>query len=363
MPDKVGLSPVEQDAAQPVVDESDNEEIEDEAALDGLSDSSDSSDASIDSIGSPPKKKARVKKLSKKVTKEKKSKRPQISYRMSSLLRKIAAEGVTKALSDLELTTGTKIIPYTGSKPVVSNTKKAYAKHINGRKTEFILLYFLINIQNLNTGMRYFCSVTGDFKSILMLKHSPPAEFCPSIKAETLALFFKFKRLAPSTPLLHPDGSPVIDVFGNPMMCQGGWNLPSNVNQCLSALTALHKSRGQDGPYSDVCASCVQEEENGNLLGCRFHRNRSQIWTRGDPSKSEIIVNALNESNRAGAAYRSKGNTGLTPFELRAIRNALVNSGKLWDYLLWVIIIISSKLFLRNDDMKKIQVRAFIYKK
>jgi hypothetical protein len=45
--------------------------------------------------------------------------------------------------------------------------------------------------------------------------------FCPSMKPKTIALFIRFKHLKKGTLLLDFNNAPVLDVFDNPILCQG----------------------------------------------------------------------------------------------------------------------------------------------
>ncbi len=92
-----------------------------------------------------------------------------------------------------------------------------------------------------------------------MLLEKPPQPFCPSMDVKTIGLFIRFKRLPEGTPLLDDDENPVLNVLGNEIHCQGGWNDPLNADQLMSAVRAVHISRGQVGAYMDTCDNCIEE--------------------------------------------------------------------------------------------------------
>ncbi|KAI9321094.1 hypothetical protein DFJ73DRAFT_769282 [Zopfochytrium polystomum] len=98
-------------------------------------------------------------------------------------------------------------------------------------------------------GIQYFCALIGDYESLLMLLECPPTPICPSMKPSTLASFKRFKQFPPNTPLLDAHGNSVLDVFGDAITRQGGWNDPGSANGFLSVMGGIHRSRNQQGPY------------------------------------------------------------------------------------------------------------------
>ena len=196
----------------------------------------------------------------------------------------------------------------------------------------------------------------GDYESLLMLQEFPPTPFCPSMRPETIKKFVVFKRSPKDTPLVSDDGTPAKDVNGKEMLCSGGWNAPTNVDQFLSAVSAVHSARNQDGPYQDVCTGCVEDDlklrdGSGGLGGCRFHRGQPWLWRRGNPKNSSLIHNLVNKNAKDGHAYQSEGATPLTPHELLLIRSRLVSTGKLDDLQLWTMILIGCRLGLREAEL------------
>jgi hypothetical protein len=53
----------------------------------------------------------------------------------------------------------------------------------------------------------------------------------------------------------------VLDVFGDPILCDGDWKDPGNSNQFLSAVTSVHAARAQNGPYKTPCMICTEGME------------------------------------------------------------------------------------------------------
>jgi hypothetical protein len=170
--------------------------------------------------------------------------------------------------------------------------------------------------------------------------------------SETIADFIRFKRGEAGSPLISANGDPVIDRAGNAAVCQGGWKDPENVTQFLSAISALHAARGQRGQYNAKCGSCWEAYfQSGSANGCFHHLGAPKFWRSGDPTLSEIVENTKRTSTRDGISYQSKGHFPLMINELLAIRQRLVTSGSIYDFRLWVIILLGVHLFLRSEGM------------
>jgi hypothetical protein len=250
-------------------------------------------------------------------------------------LADITSVKMEELLKKLSLSTSSYVIPMTGSRPLVENSKEAYEKHARG--------------------LEFFFNLIGAYDSLLILLKNPPFPFCPSMSPSDIKLYIQFKRLPKDTLLVH-DGSAVKDVFGKEVMCQGSWNDPKNVEQLISAIGAIHQSRNQRGPYEEPCGDCLKLEEQGlGHQGCRFHYGRPAIWSRGNPKHSEILEYCVKQTAKEGATYQPDGDSPLTPWELLDIRTNLISSNELWDFELWLLILISCKMSLREDEVSELQ--------
>ncbi|KAJ3233366.1 hypothetical protein HDU81_002299 [Chytriomyces hyalinus] len=234
--------------------------------------------------------------------------------------------GIKASLKRLSLTQSATPVPAHGSKPLKDNSLLAYAKHING--------------------LRCMCTLLGDHDSQLMLLDNPPAR-PPSVNKETIIKFINFKRDKEGTPLLH-NNEPVLDIFGNQVLCQGGWNDPKNVAQLLTALTSVHQALGveENEPYCDPCDACIALDKAGERYGCDSCRGRGmpRLWRRGNPCRNIDVKNTMARSTRKGAGYQSVGDSPLTPQELLNIRQHLMGKGVV-GFQEWTMLLCGSFLF------------------
>jgi hypothetical protein len=59
--------------------------------------------------------------------------------------------------------------------------------------------------------------------------------------------------------------------------------------------------------------------------------------------------------------YHPNGDSPIMPMELKLIRDRLMSSNHLWDFMLYTILLISCRLFLREDEVGSVTVSAVNY--
>jgi hypothetical protein len=169
-----------------------------------------------------------------------------------------------------------------------------------------------------------FCCIIGDYESLLVLLERPPV-YCPSQSPRTIQLLVSFKRNEKDSILYDHTGavvrpftnkSQVLDIFGTPVLCDGGWNSPSNVEQLLTMVGNVHSARGQRGGYETSCQDCWDLENDGiHTHGCRVHRQGLRLWSQGNPCRSTIIELVTSKNNLHAATYTAHGDIAFTPEE------------------------------------------------
>jgi hypothetical protein len=239
-------------------------------------------------------------------------------------------------IKSLDITWAKEKRKLTGTKPLTDGSLIAYAKHYRG------LLYFL--------------TLIGDFKSMLILQEDAPLHLCPSVDARSISLYYKWKLLPRGTPL-----------EGTDLICTGAWKDPRNMDQFRAAMMALHKSRGQSGPYQVPCedclkkyAGCMSSENFVYQGGCRAHLANPVLWLVGNPVTSNIVEDCAKSLFKLHSAYIAKGDSAVTPSELLKIRGKLLSSNSIYDYLIWTMIIIACKLFLREDEVSSMHFEDIV---
>jgi hypothetical protein len=96
-----------------------------------------------------------------------------------------------------------------------------------------------------------------------------------------------------------------------------------------------------------IAASCLSVSYN------RFHRGNARLWSSGNPNNSLEVYNWSVGYIKSMSAYRPNGDSPLTPDELKLIRNKLMAGNTLWEFELYVIILLCCRMFLREDEIGK----------
>ena len=170
----------------------------------------------------------------------------------------------------------------------------------------------------------------------MILEDAVPRPFCPSMNAETISKYIKFKRgLKEETLQYH--GENVLDISGEIIKCSQSWIAPKNVKQLNSSGSALHQENNQGGTYIDICNECFLKDSERNIginqsvLGCRRHPYNPKIFREGDPFKSKIVSFSTKSSTKAAkdSGYKETGDSPLTPNEYLLIRNHLLSTNSI----------------------------------
>ncbi|KAJ3011312.1 UNVERIFIED_CONTAM: hypothetical protein HDU68_001709 [Siphonaria sp. JEL0065] len=183
------------------------------------------------------------------------------------------------------------------------------------------------------------------------------------MRDEDIAEFWRWKRNEPDTPVLDSLGDAVVDVFGNPVLCQGGWTgSNSSIKKSSGAISALHESRGQGGEYHRQCDSCRAKPEAQWHEGCRSHPGKPQVWRSGNPIRCQEITNA--KQNLQDRTYQPYGDTYPTLLEFLKWRKHLVEKNTVDAYKKWLLSIMATRLFLRPEeaiDLKDLPQHGMTY--
>jgi hypothetical protein len=101
-------------------------------------------------------------------------------------------------------------------------------------------------------------------------------------------------------------------------MCTGSWKDPKNMDQFRAAMVALHKSRGQSGPYQEPCedclkkyAGCLSADDFVYKGGCRQHPANPILWLVGNPVTCNVVEDCAKELFRIHSAYIAQGDSTL----------------------------------------------------
>ena len=200
-------------------------------------------------------------------------------------------------------------------------------------------------------GLKRFCAITGEYDSLLILQ--PFAnDKCPPLSANVVSNYIKYRREKKGTVI---EG--MFDVITKqPIKAIAGWNDPGNVGQLKTAVMNLHRHMGHgECSYQTVCDDCLLDHQNQSAngritIGCSRHLYKPRLYRVGNPFTDSECRAAVKKSKKDGETYVPCENDLISPFEIDTLADHLIGTNKLENYQLWVMILISIKLFLRGSE-------------
>lgn len=163
----------------------------------------------------------------------------------------------------------------------------------------------------------------------------------------------------------------VVDEFNNPIMfnnlpikCKSGWNVDSNLMQFSGAITALHKANKRVNEYVWFCSACKRDfdlwkQEKSEGIGCIMHRFRAKHFPDGNPMTADTVVEECKVFYRKAMLHEPKSCTQLSPSEVSLLYQSLSPSYKVFDFMIYVMVIIATALGLRHDEFGSIKMEDF----
>ncbi|RKP17529.1 hypothetical protein ROZALSC1DRAFT_24113 [Rozella allomycis CSF55] len=141
-----------------------------------------------------------------------------------------------------------------------------------------------LGLQLSENRVEQFLTLIGDHESLLLLHKHCPTPFCLSINGTCVAYDITSKHGIKGSIIKDINQNEVIDVFGEPVQCFGGWNDPKNLKQFMSALGWLHTLRGNGGQYEEPFlkkfeVSCLNEVNLGLLMHVEKQVIYWQFWS------------------------------------------------------------------------------------
>jgi hypothetical protein len=161
----------------------------------------------------------------------------------------------------------------------------------------------------------------------------------------------------------HKTDEPIL-LDGSPVLCCGDWRSVSSVGMFRSALSKLHSHcKTTKGEHVERCAECnkIPPEDARKGEGCRRHPGKPDHWPRGCPSSSAEFKTKINQStNYVENTCEMRSTIAFLPGKLRDIRNHLLSHNDLKHLMLWMIVILGVKVFLRIDEVLELDHEQFL---
>ena len=212
--------------------------------------------------------------------------------------------------------------------------------------------------------IRFFL-LMGYYDSVLMLLPIA-AENTPSCNVDHLIHFCNFKYTKPGQEVKSTfggGGATLKSTSKQKITGAGHWNKLGNIGRFAAALSAVHTNRGQAGGYIESCQNCQKKFRAWNFKtanvpdGCVHHSKQPRFFTTGNPCSKNIkwrnFRKLVTEKTKDLPVSQS---SMLQPEELLLVIKHCLQKSTLWYLELAVIILMSCTAFIRNKEMKMIQV-------
>ena len=207
-----------------------------------------------------------------------------------------------------------------------------------------------------------FCIEISDFDSAMIFAR----DICPAdplpMSAETAILCLRFHVQEKGTILKHhkTDETVMSSITKEPLVCQGDWRSESSISAYSSALAKVHMHYpSTSGEYSEYCEDCgkIPMEELQKGVGCRRHLGCPNYWRSGKPNKAPDFSNNRGMMiDYVKSHYSARHTFAFYPGELRNIRIFLLSANDTYKLMLWTIVLVGIKGFLRVDEVLNLKV-------
>ena len=200
-----------------------------------------------------------------------------------------------------------------------------------------------------------YCFLVGDYESAML----PARSHCPAdplpVKSKTAKQFLAFRCLEKGDMVKNTmTNQPVKDIDGNVLISVGDWKGESSVGLFRTALSKLHSHYDTTkGEYTEACAECqkIPIERVCKSEGCRTHPGSPKYWRRGNVSNEKSFADEISKYELYVVNhYEARHTKAFLPGEIRDIRTHLLSFNDLYHLMIWTILIVAIKLFLRIEE-------------
>ena len=273
-------------------------------------------------------------------------------------------------LTNLQLTTGLKAISDQAEKLKLGKCRPKFIQgtinySLNKNATLKIKDSSIDRYDRIWRNFLYYCIATEDYESGILFHPENNIErpCAPSLRSViNCARFHVWEKGTVLT--CYETQQPVKFFDENNVECIGDWTALSTIRLFSSALSTRSKSfKETRGVYESKCSLCLLAlKQNGIISGCNEgHFGHPCFLNRGNITNSSdfkiqmgILEKYIIESNQ------SRSTVALFPSQLRQIKSHLLNSNNLDDLMLWTLLIVCIKQFLRICEGISLTTESFV---
>ena len=213
-------------------------------------------------------------------------------------------------------------------------------------------------------GLRDFCFLMGDYQSAMILcREQCPAD-PPAVALGTAVKYLRFRYLEKGETVKDPFTDEVVkDRHGNVLKSRGDWNASSSSGLLRSALSKVHSHYDSTkGEYMEECVACkkIPLEDICKGHGCAKHPGLPHHRRRGCVTKHKKFKDEVAKAMEyCEIHYEARSTYAFLPEQLRDIREYCLSQNTHFMLMMWTMVIVGVKLFLRIDEVITMKVEDF----
>lgn len=211
-----------------------------------------------------------------------------------------------------------------------------------------------------------FCIATKDYKSAICTHPSSLIRNPCAPRVSTVINFVNYRVYNSETTLVDCVTKKPVKFVGirGDIKCRGDWTSISTLKLLGSSLSKLSEHfKKLEGPYDDTCDECVSLhnlKSKTSRKTCEMHGNVRVLHPRGNLTTSTKYKTAKKRlEGYIDQEYVTRSTVAYLPSEVRQLRTYLLAQNKLEDLMIWTILILSIKLFLRIEEALSLSIESF----
>jgi hypothetical protein len=206
------------------------------------------------------------------------------------------------------------------------------------------------------------CIMAGLYQCAIIFDRENCPRYPVPMSALAMDICLRYLTGPKGSVLTYPGTDDPVFIAGTDqrILCLGTSKSISSIMLFRNAISKVHsKYRTTNGQYQEQCQLCVDcvNETGDRSRGCHFHPRGPELMRQGNPIK-DAIAKASSDIAK-GAASKPRQAVALRPAEVRKLRHHLLKGGTWFELMLWTLMILGIKGFLRAEENITLRVEDF----
>jgi len=214
-------------------------------------------------------------------------------------------------------------------------------------------------------GAKRFCCLTGEHESAIIFNRDICPANPPPMGIKVATNFLRFRHMEKGTIVRDAfTQAPVTDRHGTILVARGDWKGGSVQGLCRSALSKVHSHcESTSGTHREACEACcalgIEALCKGH--GCIQHPGKPQGWRSGCVTKNTKFKDEVSKAQDCVENHCvTRSTCAFIPGQLREMWQHLISKNDLHSLMIWTMLIVGIKLFMRMDEVVTMKVEDFL---